>query len=322
MYPSATDKPPAVFIMGPTASGKTALAVQLAQQLNAEIISVDSVLVYRGMTIGTAKPTVIEQGGIVHHLLDILDPAEVFSTGQFRTLALQLMADITARGKLPILVGGTMLYFNVLNNGLAKLPEADVALRLQLDADVARLGKEVMHQRLATIDPVAAARIHPNDPQRVQRALEVYALTGQSLTDFFKQAEAVEFPFQRIKFVIAPEDRAVLHDIIAQRFHCMLEQGFVEEVQALMQRGDLHEDLPAIRAVGYRQVWQYLKGADDYAGMTEKGIAATRQLAKRQFTWLRKETDAHRLITGQVDVFKSAMQVIETQMAARCATMG
>lgn len=306
-------KPPALFLMGPTASGKTALAVQLAQQLNAEIISVDSALVYRGMDIGTAKPTPAEQGGVVHHLLDILDPAESFSTGQFRTLALNLMTDITARGKLPILVGGTMLYFNVLNQGLATLPEADASVRAALDADFNRLGKAAMHQRLAACDPVAAARIHPNDPQRVQRALEVYALTGQSMTDVIQQSTVTDFPFQRLKFIIAPADRKRLHDIIAERFHTMLAQGFVAEVQALMQRGDLHADLPSIRAVGYRQIWQYLNGEDTYAGMTEKAIAATRQLAKRQFTWLRRETEAVQLQTGQADLLATALQAIQRQ---------
>lgn len=306
-------KPPALFLMGPTASGKTALAVQLAQQLNAEIISVDSALVYRGMDIGTAKPTPAEQGGVVHHLLDILDPAMSFSTGQFRTLALNLMADITARGKLPLLVGGTMLYFNVLNHGLATLPEADADIRAQLDAEFNRLGKAAMHQRLAACDPVAAARIHPNDPQRVQRALEVYVLTGQSMTEVIQQSTVTDFPFQRLKFIIAPTDRKRLHDIIAERFHHMLAQGFVAEVQALMQRGDLHADLPSIRAVGYRQIWQYLNGEDTYAGMTEKAIAATRQLAKRQFTWLRRETDAVQLQTGRRDLLATALQAIQRQ---------
>lgn len=309
-------KPPAIFLMGPTASGKSALAVQLAQHLDAEIISVDSVLVYRGMDIGTAKPTLAERGGIVHHLLDILDPAESFSTGQFRQLALSLMADITGRGKLPILVGGTMLYFNVLNNGLATLPEADAIVRGQLDADFNRLGKVAMHQRLAVVDPVAAARIHPNDPQRVQRALEVHALTGQSLTDFIQHTETDAFPFQRLKFIIAPEDRKILHAMIDTRFRDMLSRGFIDEVQALWLRGDLHEDLPAIRAVGYRQVWQYLKGDYTLNDMTEKGIAATRQLAKRQFTWLRRETDAHHLLTGQADVLATALRVIQAEMTS------
>ncbi len=310
MIQSAHIKSPVIFLMGPTASGKSALAVQLAQQLNAEIISVDSALVYRGMDIGTAKPTLAERGGIVHHLLDILDPIDSFSTGQFRHLALNLMADINARGKLPILVGGTMLYFNVLNNGIASLPEADAGIRLQLEHDFECLGKAAMHQRLAAIDPVAAARIHPNDPQRVQRALEVHALTGQSLTDFFQQTEVEEFPFERIKFIVAPEDRKILHHLIAERFKSMLAQGFVAEVETLMQRGDLHADLPAMRAVGYRQVWQYLKGENTYVDMVEKGIAATRQLAKRQFTWLRRETDAHRLVSGQANMLPAALHTI------------
>ncbi|MFU8787922.1 MAG: tRNA (adenosine(37)-N6)-dimethylallyltransferase MiaA [Methylobacter sp.] len=303
--------PPVIFLMGPTASGKTALSVQLAQALDGEIISVDSALVFKGMDIGTAKPTVDERGGIAHHLIDILDPAETFSTGQFRKQALALMADISQRGKLPILVGGTMLYFNVLNSGLAVLPEADPAIRAQLDQDLAALGKEALHQRLADIDPESAARIHPNDPQRVQRALEVYAISGQPLTSFFTAAQAQDIPYQRIKLIIAPSDRALLHDIIAQRFRNMLEQGFIEEVDALYRRGDLTEKMPSIRAVGYRQAWSYLQGEYELETMIEKAIVATRQLAKRQFTWLRRETDAANFHTGQRDLLASVLAEIK-----------
>ncbi len=303
--------PPVIFLMGPTASGKTALSVQLAQALNGEIISVDSALVFKGMDIGTAKPTLDERGGIAHHLIDILDPAEAFSTGQFRKQALALMDDITRRGKLPILVGGTMLYFNVLNSGLAVLPEADPAIRAQLEQDLEHLGKEALHRRLADIDPESAARIHPNDPQRVQRALEVYAISGQPLTSFFTAAQAQDIPYQRIKLIIAPPDRALLHDIIAQRFRKMLEQGFIEEVAALYQRGDLTEKMPSIRAVGYRQAWSYLQGEYGIEVMTEKAIIATRQLAKRQFTWLRRETDAASFHSGQSDLLDSVLAEIK-----------
>lgn len=305
--PDNSSKSPAIILMGPTASGKTALAVQLAQQLNGEIISVDSALVYRDMNIGTAKPTLAERGGIPHYLLDILDPAESYSTGQFRTQALGLIQDIQHRGKLPILVGGTMLYFNALHHGMAELPGADPETRAQLNKDFAAYGKEAMHQRLAVIDPVSAARIHPNDPQRTQRALEVYALTGQTLTDFFAQAEQQELPYQPIKLVLAPSERKILHQIIADRFHSMLAQGLVDEVQALWQRGDLDASMPAIRCVGYRQVWSYLQGEISYDEMTGQGIAATRQLAKRQFTWLRREIEAQWFISGQAGLLQEVL---------------
>ena len=301
---------PAIFLMGPTASGKTALSVQLAQALGGEIISVDSALVFKGMDIGTAKPTFEERGGIPHHLIDILDPSEAFSTGQFRTQALDLMATITRRGKIPILVVGTMLYFNALFNGLAVLPEANPEIRAKLDQDLKRLGKEALHQRLAAVDPLAAARIHPNDPQRVQRALEVYEISGKPLSSFFNAAQGEDFPYQKIKLIVAPPDRKILHTIIAQRFRRMLEQGFINEVEALYQRGDLTEKTPAIRAVGYRQVWAYLNGEDDLESMTEKGIIATRQLAKRQFTWLRRETDAIGFETGDVDLLQKVLAAV------------
>ena len=302
--------PSAIFLMGPTASGKTALSVQLAHALNGEIISVDSVLVFKGMDIGTAKPTLEERGGIPHHLLDILDPSESFSTGQFRTKALALMDAITRRGKIPILVGGTMLYFNALLNGLAVLPSANPAIRAKLDQDLEQFGKEALHQRLADIDPLAAARIHTNDPQRIQRALEVYEISGKPLSSFFNAAQGEDLPYQKIKLIIAPPDRKILHDIIAQRFRNMLEQGFINEVETLYHRGDLSEKMPSIRAVGYRQAWAYLQGEDDLESMTEKAIIATRQLAKRQFTWLRRETDAISFQTGQGDLLQKVLAVV------------
>ncbi|HSN23092.1 MAG TPA: tRNA (adenosine(37)-N6)-dimethylallyltransferase MiaA, partial [Methylomicrobium sp.] len=274
---------PAIFLMGPTSSGKSALAVKLAKALKGEIISVDSALVYRGMDIGTAKPTPEEREGIPHYLIDILDPSESFSTGQFRAQALDLLNDITRRGKIPILVGGTMLYFNALTSGLARLPEADPIIRARLNDELEQLGSVVLHNRLKTIDPEAAARIHPNDPQRIQRALEVFEVSGRPLSSFFGETQASAIPYHPIKLIIAPEERATLHKTIANRFLRMLANGLIEEVDTLFRRGDLNEKMPSIRAVGYRQVWSYLSGEYDYETMTEKGVIATRQLAKRQF---------------------------------------
>lgn len=307
--------PPAIFLMGPTASGKTALSVQMAQALGGEIISVDSALVFKGMDIGTAKPTLAERADIPHHLIDILDPSESFSTGLFRTQALALMDAITRRGKIPILVGGTMLYFNALTNGLAALPEANPEIRARLDQDLQQFGKEAMHQWLADIDPQAAARIHPNDPQRIQRALEVYEISGKPLSSFLNEAQGQVLPYQKIKLIIAPPDRKILHDIIAQRFLDMLEQGFIDEVEALYNRGNLTDKLPSIRAVGYRQVWSYLQGEDDIETMTEKAIIATRQLAKRQFTWLRREADAVRFQAGQADLLVKVLAEVNSRIA-------
>ena len=301
-------KPTAILLMGPTASGKTALSVAMAHTLNAEIISVDSALVYKGMDIGTAKPTLAERGGIPHHLIDIIDPSESFSTGQFRARALALMEDINARGKLPLLVGGTMLYFSALTQGLAKLPEANAEIRQKLDQELLELGKEAMHAHLAKVDPAAAARIHVNDPQRIQRALEVYEISGRSLSSFFETDQQTDQSFQFIKLIVAPEQRQTLHLKIAERFKQMLAQGFLDEVRVLQARGDLYETMPSIRCVGYRQAWSYLNGEDDYDRMQEKAIIATRQLAKRQFTWLRKETDAVQLVSDTDDLLETALK--------------
>lgn len=309
----ADNKPAAILLMGPTASGKTALSVAMAQAMNAEIISVDSALVFKAMDIGTAKPTEAERGGIVHHLIDILDPSEAFSTGQFRNRALELMADITARGKLPILAGGTMLYFSALTQGLAQLPEADPEIRQRLDQQLQEIGKQAMHERLAAVDPVAAARIHMNDPQRVQRALEVYEISGKPLTSFFQADEGEDLPYAYTKIIIEPKQRHSLHDKIAERFKLMLAQGLIDEVEALRQRGDLDESMPSIRCVGYRQVWSYLQGEYDFAEMQEKGIAATRQLAKRQLTWLRKEQPDLRLFSEDGDLLAQVLNYCRQQ---------
>ena len=275
-----------IFLMGPTASGKTALATELYQHLPSELISVDSALVYRGMDIGTAKPTPAELALTPHHLIDIRDPAEHYSAADFRTDALRLIAEIQHRGNIPILVGGTMLYFKALLDGISPLPEADAAVRAQLEAEAAVKGWAALHAELSGIDPVSAARIHPNDPQRINRALEVYRITGRSLTELTaEKGEPFAFPVHQ--FAIAPQDRSVLHQRIALRFEQMLAAGFEQEVRRLKQRPDLHPDLPSMRCVGYRQMWQYLAGECSYVEMTERGIAATRQLAKRQLTWLR-----------------------------------
>ena len=281
-----------LFLMGPTAAGKTDLAVALVQQLNCEIISVDSALVYREMNIGTAKPDAAILSVAPHRLIDICDPSEAYSAANFRQDALREIEDIQKLGKIPLLVGGTGLYFRSLQHGLSDLPAADPEIRQQLEAEAKQQGWAAMHQQLTEIDPASAQRIHPNDPQRIQRALEVYRMTGKAMSTLYAQAEKQSLPFDVIKLAIAPEQRSLLHQRIEQRFHLMLKQGLIAEVESLYKRGDLHLDLPALRAVGYRQVWQYLAGEWDYDTMVYKGIVATRQLAKRQLTWLRSEKDA------------------------------
>jgi len=283
-------QPPAVFLMGPTASGKTELAVQLVQALPLEIVSVDSALVYRQMDIGTAKPGPEILARAPHRLIDILDPAEAYSAARFRADALEAMAEITAAGRVPLLVGGTMLYFRALQRGLAVLPAADAATRARLEEQALRVGWSGLHRRLAEVDPESAARIHPNDPQRIQRALEVHALTGLPLSAHHaRQRGGAAFPYRVLRLALVDEDRARLHGRIARRFEAMLADGFLDEVRALRERGDLSLDLPAMRAVGYRQVWEYLEGKLTRREMVEQGVAATRRLAKRQITWLRAE---------------------------------
>jgi tRNA dimethylallyltransferase len=272
--------------MGPTASGKTGLALDIAAQVDSEVISVDSALVYKGMDIGTAKPTQEEQAGVVHHLIDIIDPADSYSVSQFVNDTNGLIGDILARDKVPILAGGTMMYFNALINGISPLPKSDEKIRDDITQQAQRLGWSKLHDELRGVDPISGERIHPNDPQRITRALEVYRSTGKTLT-YWQQQEGEKCPYNIAQFAIAPADRAVLHERIATRFDMMLEQGFEKEVSKLYERSDLHEDLPSIRSVGYRQMWQYLDGQLSYAEMRERGIIATRQLAKRQLTWLR-----------------------------------
>ena len=279
-------KPLAIFLMGPTASGKTDLAIQLRQQLPIEVISVDSALIYRGMDIGTAKPSKAELALAPHRLIDICDPAERYSAANFRTDALREMQEISAQGKIPLLVGGTMLYYKALLEGLSPLPSADEKVRSEIEAKAALVGWGGLHQELSKIDPISAQRINPNDSQRINRALEVFYLTGKTLTELTAQ-KGETLPYDILQFAIVPEQREVLHLRIEQRFHKMIELGFQQEVEKLYRRPDLNENLPSIRCVGYRQMWEYLRGDYDHDEMVFRGICATRQLAKRQITWLR-----------------------------------
>jgi len=284
----ANTQPPAIFLLGPTASGKSDLAMKLTSHLPVELVSVDSALVYRDMNIGTAKPDAEILRQYPHHLVDIRNPDEVYSAADFRSEVLTLMSAISERGNIPLLVGGTMLYFKVLIEGIASMPAADSAIREKIVREAETGGWQKVHQRLAEVDPESAARIHPNDPQRLQRALEIWELTGESMTQLHKkQQDLVSLPFSVCQLAIIPSDRADLHRIIAARFEQMIKDGFVEEVEHLREKYDLNAELPSIKSVGYRQVWQYLEGEVDRKAMQERAIIATRQLAKRQFTWLR-----------------------------------
>jgi len=303
---------PIVCLMGPTASGKTDLAVELTKHLPCDIISVDSAMVYRGLDIGTAKPNIEIQRIAPHRLLDIRDPTEIYSVGDFRKDAIREIESIIQQGRIPLLVGGTMLYFHALQRGLDDMPARDLQVRQHIQEEARQQGWPAMHAQLATIDPQAAARIHVQDSQRIQRALEVYRLTGKSLTHHQQLTEksltqthqqsttdATNQPPPAVpmltifhSIVLYPSDRAVLHKRIEKRFLTMLDQGFIEEVRRLYQRGDLSLDTPALRAVGYRHVWEYLSGTLSFEEMKEKAVAATRQLAKRQMTWLRRWKDA------------------------------
>lgn len=285
-------RPRAVFLMGPTASGKTALACALSERFPVELVSVDSALVYRGMDIGTAKPDAATLARYPHRLIDIRDPAEPYSAADFRGDAMEAMQEITSRGRVPLLVGGTGLYFRALQQGLSRLPEADTAIRERLSAEAVEAGWPSLHARLQRLDPPAAARIGPNDAQRIQRALEVIELTGRPLSEQQQGGSGERFPWRVLKLALLPGDRAPLHARIAERFDAMLAARFLDEVRALRERKDLHADLPAIRAVGYRQAWEHLDGQTNAAEFRDRGVFATRQLAKRQITWLRSELDA------------------------------
>ena len=281
-----TQQPLALFLMGPTASGKTDLAIALRQQLPVEVISVDSALIYKGMDIGTAKPTPAELALAPHRLIDILDPKESYSAMNFREDALKEMAEISASGRIPVLVGGTMLYYKALLEGLSPLPSADPIIRAEIEEKAAKIGWAGMHQELLAIDPVAGARINPNDSQRINRALEVFYITGKTMTELTEE-KGEALPYRLLQFAIAPQDRSILHERIELRFQKMMDLGFEEEVKRLFLREDLHIDLPSIRCVGYRQMWEYLQGDISLDEAIYKGICATRQLAKRQITWLR-----------------------------------
>lgn len=298
-------------LIGPTASGKTALALQLAQHYPLEIISVDSALVYRGMDIGTAKPSTDELARVPHHLINIIDPTDSYSAASFCADAQRLIADIRARGKLPLLVGGTMLYIKALEQGLSDLPQADPKIRAQLDAEAAEQGWPALHQRLSNIDPPTAARLAPTDAQRIQRALEVYLISGQPMSTLLAQSN--QAPMLKLhKLALIPDDRAWLHQRIAQRFEQMLAEGFLDEVRGLRQTyPDLNLSLPSMRCVGYRQAWQYLDGELSDTQLKEQGIAATRQLAKRQLTWLRAMPDLTIIDCQQNDLLTPALNACQ-----------
>ncbi|MFT3757577.1 tRNA (adenosine(37)-N6)-dimethylallyltransferase MiaA [Thauera sp.] len=280
--------PPALLLLGPTASGKTACALALARHLPVEIISVDSALVYRDMDIGTAKPSAGELAACPHHLIDIVSPEESYSAARFRADASRLMRDICARGRIPLLAGGTMLYFKTLRDGLSDLPAADTGLRSAIDEEAAAHGWPALHAELARLDPDAAARLEPTDAQRIQRALEIVRLTGRPLAESYARKEDHALPCRLLTMALAPSDRSVLHARIAERFDTMLHAGFVDEVRRLRRTYRLNPDMPSMRCVGYRQAWEYLDGAIGHDELRFKGIAATRQLAKRQLTWQRQ----------------------------------
>lgn len=309
---SHTGLPPAIFLMGPTASGKTAATIALAQRFLVDIISVDSALVYRGMDIGTAKPDADTLRQAPHHLIDLISPLEQYSAAQFAKDALALMHTATANGRIPVLVGGTMLYFNALQHGLSDLPEADTAIRAQIEAEANALGWPAMHAQLASIDPTVAAKIHTTDSQRIERALEVYRISGKPMSELRAQSQKVSLPFNILKLALTPSDRSVLHQRIAERFKLMLQHGFIDEVKRLLiEYPQLTADSPSMRCVGYRQALQHLHGEIDLPTLGEHGVYATRQLAKRQLTWLRGMDDVHALDCLRTDWVGEAVHLIQ-----------
>ena len=309
-----TALPPAIFIMGPTGSGKTSLALEIARKYSVEIINVDSASIYREMDIGTSKPDAHVLAVAPHHLIDICDPVEAYSAAQFREDALALMHSITDQGKIPLLVGGTMLYHKALLQGLSDLPSADPETRQRLENMMREKGLAYLHKQLEIIDPIAAKKIHPNDPQRVQRALEVFEVSGKPISVWWLEQEKNDLPFQVIKLATMQEQRALLHKSIETNFDKMLLKGFVEEVQRLKARGDLDLNKPSMRCIGYRQIWLYLDGEFGYKEMRDKGVAASRQYAKRQLTWLRSEKDLNWITTSRSDAVENALNVLRQKM--------
>lgn len=303
-------RPAAIFLMGPTAAGKTDLAIALHERLSAELISVDSAMVYRGMDIGSAKPDADELALAPHRLIDIRDPAEPYSAAEFRQDARREMRQISQAGGVPLLVGGTMLYFNRLLQGVANLPEAQPALRAELEEQAQRQGLAALHEELARVDPAAARRIHPNDPQRLMRALEVYRHSGRSLTELWQEQRSETFPWRVLSIGLAPADRGLLHRRIAERFEVMLDAGLLGEVAALKARRDLHPCLPSMKSVGYRQAWEYLDGNGDEQQFRLRTIAATRQLAKRQLTWMRRWPELTWIDPSEVDARDSVVKLV------------
>jgi tRNA dimethylallyltransferase len=306
--------PPAILLMGPTASGKSAAALALAQRFDCEIVSVDSAQVYRHMDIGTAKPDAAARSQTPHHLIDVIDPHESYSAARFRDDALALMREITERGRIPLLVGGTMLYFKALTEGLNELPEADPAVRLVIDTMAEEKGWPQLHAELARFDPQAASRIQPNDAQRIQRALEIYYVSGKSMSELLRKPKYVYLPYRIGAAALEIEDREWLRSRIAERFEIMLELGLISEVRRLRQQFALEPDMPSMRAVGYRQVWAYLDGEYGLAAMREKAIAATRQLAKRQMTWLRAMRDVARFDSRRDDLAEALERFVRARL--------
>jgi len=315
--PDAGPDSPAIFLMGPTASGKTALAIEMRKRYPVDIISVDSALVYRGMDIGTAKPDAETLRQAPHALIDIREPGESYSAAEFRADALVEMSKSVNQGRVPLLTGGTMLYYKALSHGLARLPSASPEVRQAIEEQAGQAGWRVMHARLAVRDPEIAERIHPNDPQRIQRALEVIELTGKRMSDLLREQEEQDLGYRILKIIACPEPRSELHRRIEKRFGQMLELGFLKEMKALRSRGDLSRAMPSMRCVGYRQAWSYLEGEISYEEMCRKAVAATRQLAKRQLTWLRRETSAlwydSNVETVQDSVFREVAEFLENR---------